>query len=293
MSNRRYAYFYLIGRQSEELESDIDVTVLAQRVLNGANLVEVAFKAATDAARATRHDGSKRDWLAENKEEIAEVGGDGELAYKLYLQGRIDELTADLDADIQGEVATLLERDEEDDDQDEDETDEDQEDEEETEDPGDEEEGEAIEPGHDGDGIEDDEPPDDGDDPWASSTRAIDARHDKVIKKSPHARYAEWEATGWKACDKIANLEQIFELPTEAEATAHGDGNTAYANVLIAKWETGHGKSIKKSWMLEHRAAVEADGLNPSKAWKRWSSGWKDCARGRLELAIKKLRGQV
>lgn len=105
---REYMYFYLIGRNDDELASEVDLTVMAERVMAGQSLREVTYKVATDAARAAEHGGHRRDWLLSNKDEVAEAGGNESKAYDLYLQGQIDELAHSLEAEVMGEINELL-----------------------------------------------------------------------------------------------------------------------------------------------------------------------------------------
>lgn len=105
---REYLYFYLIGRRDEELACSIDLDIIAKRVFAGESLRDVVHRFASDAAGAAELDGFKRDWLADNRGEIAEAGGDEEKAYALYRQGQIDELAVSLEPEVLQEVQYQL-----------------------------------------------------------------------------------------------------------------------------------------------------------------------------------------
>lgn len=105
---REYMYFYLIGRQEDELTSEVDLTALAERVLAGEKMRDVTYQVALDAAKANEHNGHRRDWLIDNRDEIAEAGGDENKAYALYQQGCVDELAHGIENDLMGEIIELL-----------------------------------------------------------------------------------------------------------------------------------------------------------------------------------------
>ena len=105
---REYLYFYLIGRRDDELPCKIDVRMLADRVLADEPMRKVTMDAAERAATAAELDGFKRDWIADNKAEIEEAGGDFERAYDLYRRGTVDELAASLEPEVLEQVQDTL-----------------------------------------------------------------------------------------------------------------------------------------------------------------------------------------
>lgn len=122
-----YAFFYLEGRDDKKLRADIDTEAIAKDVLadKGSihDLVRAAVSAAAEAHRVER---KKRQWIDEYAEDIQAAGGDGEEAYRHYLDGRIDELTSMLESEVIEDMSALVGGDEEDDeDEDGDEEDED------------------------------------------------------------------------------------------------------------------------------------------------------------------------
>lgn len=119
-----YVAFYLDGREDRLLKHDIDTVQIAEEVGDGKGSIhEMLVKAATSAAEPLRVDRKKRTWLEEYEGEIKEAGGDGELAYQHYIQGRIDEVVHRLDGEVVEELSSMHgeESDDEDDDDDEDE----------------------------------------------------------------------------------------------------------------------------------------------------------------------------
>ena len=105
---REYYYFYLLGRQDEEFDVQVDITALAERVLSGEAIRDVCTRVAADAAVTAQHGGHKRDWMIENRDEIAEAGGNGEHAYGLYLDGQKDQFASSLEPEILDELRELL-----------------------------------------------------------------------------------------------------------------------------------------------------------------------------------------
>ena len=124
-----YAYFYLEGRDDKRLRADIDTEQIARDVIAGKGLIyELVHKAVASAAEGHRVERKKRQWIEEYQDDINAAGGDGEEAYRHYLDGRIDELTHVLEGEVVDNMAELLggeddgdEEDEEDDGSEEDE----------------------------------------------------------------------------------------------------------------------------------------------------------------------------
>lgn len=114
----QYIRCYLDGRRDqEEYEFDIDIDALAEKVGNGAQLRDVALEAAKKEIAKDMDASAKTEWLKDNLETIRTYGGDTEKAWRLYMQGMIDELACELEPEI---CATLDGQ--EDDDEDDDET---------------------------------------------------------------------------------------------------------------------------------------------------------------------------
>lgn len=127
--NPAYVAFYLDGREDRLLKHDIDTVQIAEEVGDGKGSIhELLVKAATSAAEPLRVDRKKRSWLEEYEDEIKEAGGDGELAYQHYIQGRIDEVVHRLDGEVVEELSAMHgEESDDDEDEDDDEDDEDEE----------------------------------------------------------------------------------------------------------------------------------------------------------------------
>lgn len=118
-----YVSFYLDGREDRLLKHNIDTIQVAEEVGDGKGSIhELLLKAATSAAEPLRVDRKKRAWLEEFEEEIKSAGGNGELAYQHYVQGRIDEVVHRLDGEVVEELTDMHgdESDDEDEDEDED-----------------------------------------------------------------------------------------------------------------------------------------------------------------------------
>jgi len=105
---REYLYFYLLGRRDDELPCELDLSLMAEKVLGGQAIRDVTYTAAVEAKYAAELAGYKRDWLSKNESEIDELGGDHERAYKNYSQGQVDELANSLEEEVLGEVQEQL-----------------------------------------------------------------------------------------------------------------------------------------------------------------------------------------
>ena len=114
---KAYMIFYVNGRGEEVLDDrgTIDEEALADRVMEGEPIHEVLTKVSDDVGAKLLHDREKKDWIAENREDIDEAGGDSEEAYRHYVQGRKDQYAHELEVDV---VEKLFE--DEDDDEDDD-----------------------------------------------------------------------------------------------------------------------------------------------------------------------------
>lgn len=127
-----YAYFYVLGREERPFKNDIDTEQLAKKVLDDKGTIhDVALAAASAAAESLRIDRKKRLWLDEYEDEIAKAGGDKDLAWNHFIDGRIDTVTAELEDAIFDDLAEAVAPSEDDDDEGDDEDDDDEEDDEE------------------------------------------------------------------------------------------------------------------------------------------------------------------
>lgn len=96
-----YISFYLEGREDRALKHDIDIEEIAKQVVSGKGTIhELVHKAAKTAAEPQLAARKKRTWIEEFDEEIKLAGGDGDEAYRHYIDGRIDELTHRLEVDV-------------------------------------------------------------------------------------------------------------------------------------------------------------------------------------------------
>lgn len=118
--NADYVWFYLEGREAKLLRTDIDTAAIAEKVVAGkGGIHELLHTAASDAAKGLAVDRQKRRWLADYEDDIKEAGGDGEVAYKHYCDGRVDELVMQLEPEVVEEMAIEVGGDEDEDDKDE------------------------------------------------------------------------------------------------------------------------------------------------------------------------------
>jgi hypothetical protein len=88
-----YWQFYVQGRCGKLLKNDIDEEALVEDMVSkGTPLRDMILSAASRAAAPLESGKARRDWIKINDDEIKASGGDGDLAYAAYLQGRTDEL---------------------------------------------------------------------------------------------------------------------------------------------------------------------------------------------------------
>ena len=147
-----YVSCYFSGR-FDAFDGTIETSTLVEKVESGLPLRDVTMDAARRAIDAEMTHTVKLQWINDNKDEIASMGGNAEKAWMLYGKGRADALANSLEDDV---LASVEEEDEE----------------------GDEEEGDEDED-EDGDGDDDgdeDEDDDDDDEPdgIAAETKADD-----------------------------------------------------------------------------------------------------------------------
>ena len=128
---------YMSGR-FDQYDGEINLDELVDRMMAGVTPIRDISIAAAKIAIATEMDPSvKVQWIRDNLDEITAMGGDTEKAYRLYMQGRIDGLSHQLEADIinsideQEDDGDDGDQDDEDDDDDDDDDDDEDEDEDE------------------------------------------------------------------------------------------------------------------------------------------------------------------
>lgn len=147
MHKDRYAHFYALGLVNVD-EDDVEAawygahrkqaahrSDLLDKALAGETVRDVAYKAAKVAIDHQMTATLKLEWMKENAEAIAGSGGDGQKAYSLYVQGRVDRVANHVEQQLaeefveevgedDGEEDNPYEDDEDDEDEDEDENEE-------------------------------------------------------------------------------------------------------------------------------------------------------------------------
>lgn len=99
---RDYLIFYLQGRQDvldEGIDVEVDMQPLADRVMAGESVNDVALEAAKQllAPLALK---DKTEVLADLDEQVVDLGGDKDLAWKNFSAGRLDETKVILEEQI-------------------------------------------------------------------------------------------------------------------------------------------------------------------------------------------------
>ncbi len=119
-----YVQCYVAGRY-DTYEGDLELEAILERAVSpGMVSIRSASEAAAKKAIDAEMDAAtKVQWLKDNLEEINAMGGDTEKAWSRYLQGRVDNLAHQTEADIVSLMEEQLEGEEEDDDDEEDEDD--------------------------------------------------------------------------------------------------------------------------------------------------------------------------
>lgn len=119
----KYMTFYLDGRGDDLFDDDeVDLDDLVEKAMKGGDDPrKLSMGVVENLAGPLRHDREKREWIADNKKPIKEAGGNEQLAFDHYVQGRIDQHAHALEDEI---VTAMFEggdeEDEDDDDDDED-----------------------------------------------------------------------------------------------------------------------------------------------------------------------------
>ncbi len=105
-SNYAYWKFYLDGRDDRRLRNEIDIDAIAAKAWDATEppsgvllrqLIAQACEAAAAPLDTTR---SKNRWLSDHEAEIKEDGLDEQEAYRVWRQGRIDELAYALEEQV-------------------------------------------------------------------------------------------------------------------------------------------------------------------------------------------------
>ena len=108
-----YVSCYFSGR-CDEYGGEIDLPKLVEKVHSGVPLRDCTLEAARRAISAEMDTAMKAQWLKDNIDEIKELGGDSEKAWRLYGQGRTDALAHDLEVNV---LEAIAEEEEEEDDE--------------------------------------------------------------------------------------------------------------------------------------------------------------------------------
>jgi len=121
-----YVQCYVAGRY-DTYEGELELEAILERAVSPGMVTirEASMTAAKKAVDAEMDAATKVQWLKDNLEEIKAMGGDTEKAWSRYLQGRVDNLAHQTEADIVSLMEEQLEGDEEDEDDDEEGEDED------------------------------------------------------------------------------------------------------------------------------------------------------------------------
>lgn len=114
-----YYEFYIAARSDVQYDpDDSDDLVLAPVVEKGVGLADLARSMADEHCRRLRSE--KLAWCRDNREQIADAGGDARLAWSLHLDGCRDGLVVAIEDWLVQELIELLDgQDQEDDEEDE------------------------------------------------------------------------------------------------------------------------------------------------------------------------------
>lgn len=129
----RYISCYILGR-TDTFDGEVDMDGLVERILSGAPMRETSLEVARRAVMASADSSAKVEWLHENLEAVRSLGGDTEKAWRLFCQGRVDALAAQVEESALEDMIGRLEEDEAGEEDEEDETEEGEEEDEEEDD---------------------------------------------------------------------------------------------------------------------------------------------------------------
>jgi hypothetical protein len=117
-----YWQFYLDGRREGRLlKHDIAEDALVEEMVRTGASFRNTISAACGRAAAPLESGKiKKRWVTDHENAIRIAGGDADLAYSSYLQGRVDELGYALEQDVVDAMEQHFGDEDEDEDEDED-----------------------------------------------------------------------------------------------------------------------------------------------------------------------------
>ena len=108
----RYISCYILGR-TDTFDGEVDMDGLVERILAGAPMRETSLDVARRAVMASADSSAKVEWLHENLEAVRSLGGDTERAWRLFCQGRVDALAAQVEESGLEDMISRLDEDEE------------------------------------------------------------------------------------------------------------------------------------------------------------------------------------
>ena len=118
-TNSAYWHFYLMGRNDRRLRSDLDVDKLALQASEkvkaedwkamGAAIRAVVTDACELAARSLEGNRARNRWLSDHEDQIKEDGLDELEAWKIWRQGRVDELAHATEDEVLEMIERMLE----------------------------------------------------------------------------------------------------------------------------------------------------------------------------------------
>lgn len=91
-----YVICYIQGRL-ESFEGDVDVEKLIEKISSGAPVRETTLDFARKALQPEMDSASKMQWLQDHLDDVKDLGGDTEKAWRAFCQGRIDGLAWQLE----------------------------------------------------------------------------------------------------------------------------------------------------------------------------------------------------
>lgn len=107
----RYISCYILGR-TDTFDGEVDMDGLVERILAGAPMRETSLEVARRAVMASADSSAKVEWLHDNLEAVRSLGGDTEKAWRLFCQGRVDALAAQVEESALEDMIGRLEEDE-------------------------------------------------------------------------------------------------------------------------------------------------------------------------------------
>lgn len=123
----RYVTCYVSGR-CDAYEGELDTDAILEQITGGAPARDTSVAAARKAVMAEMDAATKVAWLKDNLDEVKEMGGDTEKAWKMFCEGRVDALAVQIDEAVMEALVNQIEDEEEEEELDEDSEDADDED---------------------------------------------------------------------------------------------------------------------------------------------------------------------